>query len=597
MGKPKEQYRVLRALCETWREGQHRFTTSLEGTQTGWELGISRYCPVDGQEPTGLTWIRVSDTVQPRLTKALHELAGDDLIECYAMRGSAFVLHPTQQGGAPLRIYGSALYALMEACDAPAVQTPLTASWSYAGHIPLTLTEAEETAALRSGVLTLEQLADLLHQMRGISFAQARILAADYMDADNAARTVPAKFFSAYLNLPQNLSRFDFERMGQGLDVCRKARADEQSRLFFAEQAADNLRLDLYRACESAQEIGVVFLPPDPLCPGEEFSPTGTAAIRCPVQGGVQEQPVQPGNKEVTMSKYSIPLRSRNMIFDAAVEGHVIRVLGKDNEPRPISECRDLVYDSDELCIAFRAGDKWGYADRLTGEIISPAVWDYADDFHGGYARVCIGCAPVSAEETGFVLPERGKWGCIDKSGRLVIDVQYDELWYLGVPATNLAVVRRGKQFGCVGLDGETVLPVVYDELRVAKEWITVQKDGLWGMLDLKGIAIYPISFQRFVPMDKASGLAQMSDGLWTFFCRGVPVFEGAQSVWCAQSRFMTGPERVCTYLLAELNGLFALTCGDGRLLTARPVPLKDAWELANHAACTVLRFQKWLSE
>lgn len=98
MGKPKEQYRVLRALCEMCREGQHRFTTSLEGTQTGWELGISRYCPVDGQEPTGPTWIRVSDTVQPRLTQALRELAGGDLIGCYAMRGSAFVLHPARQG-------------------------------------------------------------------------------------------------------------------------------------------------------------------------------------------------------------------------------------------------------------------------------------------------------------------------------------------------------------------------------------------------------------------------------------------------------------------------------------------------------------------
>ena len=41
MGKPKEQHRVLRALCKMCREGQHRFTTSLEGTQTGWELGIS----------------------------------------------------------------------------------------------------------------------------------------------------------------------------------------------------------------------------------------------------------------------------------------------------------------------------------------------------------------------------------------------------------------------------------------------------------------------------------------------------------------------------------------------------------------------------
>lgn len=597
MGKSKEQHRVLRTLCEMCREGQHRFTTSLEGTQTGWELGISRYCPVDDQEPTGPTWLRVSDTVQPRLIQALHELVGDDLIECYAMRGSAFVLHPVQQGGAPLRIYGSALYTMMEACDAPTIQPPVTAFWSYSGHIPLTLTEAEEAAALRSGVLTLEQLADLLHQMRGISFAQARILAADYMDADNVARTVPAKFFSAYLNLPQNLSRFDFECIGQGLDVCRKARADEQSRLFFAEQAADSLRLNLYRACESAYEMGVVFLPPDSLCPGEKFSPAGMAAIRCPIRDDIQRQPVQPVKKEVIMSKYSIPLRSRNMIFNAAVSGNVICIVGKNNELRPISEYRDLVYDSDEVCIVFRAGDKWGYANRLTGEIISPAVWDYADDFHGCYARVCIGCAPVSAKETGFALPEGGKWGCIDKSGRLVIDVQYDELWYVGVPAKNLAVVRSGTQFGCVSLDGETVLPVVYDELRVAREWITVQKDGLWGMLDLKGTAIYPISYQRFVPMDKVSGLAQKSDGFWTFFCRGEAVFEGAQSVWCAQSRFMTGPERVCTYLLAELNGLFALACGDGRLLTARPVPLKDAWELADHVACTALRFQKWLSE
>ena len=294
------------------------------------------------------------------------------------------------------------------------------------------------------------------------------------------------------------------------------------------------------------------------------------------------------------MSKYSIPLRSRNMIFDAAVSGNVIRIVGEDNEPRPISECRDLVYDSDEMCIAFRAGDKWGYANRLTGKIVSPAVWDYADDFHGGCARVCVGCAPVGVNEAGFVPPVGGKWGCVDQSGRLVIDVQYDELWYVGVPAENLAVVRSGTRFGCVNLDGKTVLHAVCDELRVAREWIAVCKDGLWGMTDLDGGLVYSISYRRFIPFDRTSGLAKTADGLWTFFCRGEAVFEGAESVWCARSSFMTGPGMVCTYLLAEKDGLFSLAGGDGRLLTARPVSFTDALELANHIACTTLQFQKW---
>jgi hypothetical protein len=61
---------------------------------------------------------------------------------------------------------------------------------------------------------------------------------------------------------------------------------------------------------------------------------------------------------------------------------------------------------------------KIGFFDRH-GRIVIKAQFDFAEPFSHGRAKVCQGCRKVAAGEH-FTM-EGGKWGFIDRAGRLVI--------------------------------------------------------------------------------------------------------------------------------------------------------------------------------
>ena len=59
-------------------------------------------------------------------------------------------------------------------------------------------------------------------------------------------------------------------------------------------------------------------------------------------------------------------------------------------------------------------------------EIVAPPVWDFAAPFERGVARVCVGCrsVPLGDEHSSV---SGGKWGYIDKHGKVVVPVEFDE--------------------------------------------------------------------------------------------------------------------------------------------------------------------------
>ncbi len=63
---------------------------------------------------------------------------------------------------------------------------------------------------------------------------------------------------------------------------------------------------------------------------------------------------------------------------------------------------------------------KVGFVDRGLRPVISPR-WDYAFPFEGGVAVVCEGCRTSEKGEHRRI--EGGKWGYIDRTGRVVVPV------------------------------------------------------------------------------------------------------------------------------------------------------------------------------
>ena len=161
------------------------------------------------------------------------------------------------------------------------------------------------------------------------------------------------------------------------------------------------------------------------------------------------------------------------------------------------------------------------------GDILFPQGFEYLQDFQEGFA-------PVNSH---------GKWGFIDKNGKLVIDYKYDESIFTGagppeevmqfqpygfleerVPVRlnkkfgfidtkgkaitdfifdfvdyfhfGLAGVYSGEKAGIINKNGKYVLPLEYDEIGIiTNSLISVSKNGKYGYIDHSGKIVIPLQF------------------------------------------------------------------------------------------------------
>jgi hypothetical protein len=183
---------------------------------------------------------------------------------------------------------------------------------------------------------------------------------------------------------------------------------------------------------------------------------------------------------------------------------------------------------------------------------------------------------------------------CVTRAGLAPLPVTYDELWYIGVPADGLAVVRVGERYGCVALDGTPVIPVIYDAMKLSAHSILVQKDGLWGVVTDDHTPILPIAYARIVPMGDDAFLCRRPNEGWCFLSHGREVFGGVDSIWVHKNQAGSRVNLSC--LLAEKQGQFALVCTDGRMLSDLSMNFFDARRLAEGLLGRPVQFQKWLS-
>jgi len=86
---------------------------------------------------------------------------------------------------------------------------------------------------------------------------------------------------------------------------------------------------------------------------------------------------------------------------------------------------------------------KYGVIDK-TGKVVIPIIYDYVSDFNDGLAHVW----------------KDDKQGYIDKNGNEVVPIKYD---YIGGFSEGLAVARIGKKYGYVDKSGKEVIPIIYD--------------------------------------------------------------------------------------------------------------------------------------
>jgi len=88
---------------------------------------------------------------------------------------------------------------------------------------------------------------------------------------------------------------------------------------------------------------------------------------------------------------------------------------------------------------------------------------------------------------------EGGKWGFIDKTGKVVIALIYDDVSYF---TEGLAPVSKDGKWGYIDITGNVVIPLIYDYAWTFSEGLAaVKKDGKYGFINKIGEVVIPFLY------------------------------------------------------------------------------------------------------
>ena len=212
---------------------------------------------------------------------------------------------------------------------------------------------------------------------------------------------------------------------------------------------------------------------------------------------------------------------------------------------------QDNDIQEEEVLVKVEKDGKYGFVDK-SGKVVIPFIYDWANDFKDGLAMVVKdGKDADSNNEYGFVdksgkvvipliydgagnfkdglakVSKSGKYGFIDKSGKAVIPLIYDDvLDYDDVVdeihekddndrayfEEGLLKVRKDDKCGLIDRSGKVVIPIIYDDIyNSAKRFYfndglaKVSKDGKCGLIDKSGNLVVPCIY---------AGIKDFMDGL-----------------------------------------------------------------------------------
>jgi hypothetical protein len=199
--------------------------------------------------------------------------------------------------------------------------------------------------------------------------------------------------------------------------------------------------------------------------------------------------------------------------------------------------------ECDNHLIQLEVDGKWGYADTISGKIVIPPEWDWADPFYGEYALVRTGCPLKPGETDRWELPEEARCGYINTRGEIIVPLNYCCDAETGASRWGFFAVREpGGLFGVVGTHENIIIPF---------EWPNYSYDTLYSLGD-------------FCKIRRLDVMPQRSN-------------KEEQKV-CDQVRKLgfTAPDR---YFIINHNGKYGVIA-EGRLLQEPTLPFQDLWEI-----------------
>ncbi|MDE7414248.1 MAG: WG repeat-containing protein [Muribaculaceae bacterium] len=200
-------------------------------------------------------------------------------------------------------------------------------------------------------------------------------------------------------------------------------------------------------------------------------------------------------------------------------------------------------------------GGKYGFIDK-SGKLVIPAKYSVLDSFSEDLARVEIG----------------GKWGFVDKSGKLIIPAEYN---YADSFSDGLAIVKIGGKWGVIDKSGKLVIPAKYDNAGDFSEGLADVKIGeKWGFINKRGKLVIPAKYDYV--SDFSDGLARVEiGGKWGFIDKRGKLVIPAEYDGCW--KFSDGLARV------EIGGKMGFIDKSGKLVI--PAEYDYYWDFSEGLA------------
>jgi hypothetical protein len=202
-------------------------------------------------------------------------------------------------------------------------------------------------------------------------------------------------------------------------------------------------------------------------------------------------------------------------------------VVMENGKPQFIDKKNKIIFtvDKAEFCCGFKEGlarikvkGKWGFIDK-TGKVVVNPIYDDAKDFNDGLAAVS-----KKDQKKNELL-----WGYIDKNGAVKINFQFvkDKEKILCDPGSfsdGLAFTSSdGKQWGCIDKEGKYQINPQFEgdfgNPYVFKNGLSVvSQGGSYGYIDKKGKYVINPQFKNAMRFSRNNLAAvQNSDGKWGF--------------------------------------------------------------------------------
>ncbi len=138
---------------------------------------------------------------------------------------------------------------------------------------------------------------------------------------------------------------------------------------------------------------------------------------------------------------------------------------------------------------------KWGYVDKDENLVLQPS-YDEEKPFHNGFA----------------VIKKGTEYGLIDKNGQIIIAEAYSEI----KRHDNHLLLRKDSLYGLADEKGKLIRTPQYDKITSLEgDYFLVEKNGLKGVINLKGLDVVPLTYQ--VIRQRGSQFIGSEESDWKF--------------------------------------------------------------------------------